>query len=166
MTYIDTCVLMMFIDTKDPLRPEGTKWKKIENVLKKNVKQIAVPMPAFGEAFCKIRDKAEDRIHDVREELDRLINANYIKIRYLRNGTDLFNIAAKLSKKNNDDRNNVSPMDALILASALTEPECTTFVTTDTTLLMNSDILELVEEWRSNNNMHELKIVDVNAIFR
>ena len=123
-------------------------------------------MPAFGEAFCKIRDKAEDRIHDVREELDRLINANYIKIRYLRNGTDLFNIAAKLSKKNNDDRNNVSPMDALILASALTEPECTTFVTTDTTLLMNSDILELVEEWRSNNNMHELKIVDVNAIFR
>ena len=157
---------MMFIDTKDPLRPEGTRWKKIENVLKKNVKQIAVPMPAFGEAFCKIRDKAEGRIHDVREELDRLINANYIKIRYLRNGTDLFNIAAKLSKKNNDDRNNVSPMDALILASALTEPECTTFVTTDTTLLMNSDILELVEEWRSNNNMHELKIVDVNAIFR
>ena len=57
-------------------------------------------------------------------------------------------------------------MDALILASALTEPECTTFVTTDTTLLMNSDILELVEEWRSNNDMHELKIVDVNAIFR
>ena len=166
MTYIDTCVLMMFIDTKDPLRPEGTRWKKIENVLKKNVKQIAVPMPAFGEAFCKIRDKAEDRIHDVREELDRLINANYIKIRYLRNGIDLFSIASRLSKKNNDDRNNVSPMDALILASALTEPECTTFVTTDTTLLMNSDILELVEEWRSNNDMHELKIVDVNAIFR
>ena len=81
----------MFIDTKDSLRPEGTRWKKIENVLKKNVKQIAVPMPAFGGAFCKIRDKAEDRIHDVREELDRLINANCIKIIYLRNGTDLVN---------------------------------------------------------------------------
>ncbi len=166
MIYIDTCVLMLFIDTKDPLRPEGTRWKKIEKVLKKNVKQIAVPMPAFGEAFCKIRDKAGERISEVREEMDRLIKDHYIEIRYLKEGSDLFGIAASLSKKDNDDRNNVSPMDALILASALVDKECTTFITTDTTLLMNSEILEIANNWRNENNLPDIKIADLNTILK
>ena len=80
-------------------------------------------MPAFGEAICKIRDKSKGNAENAMLEMNRLMDVGFLAVRYLSNPYEIYGLARELSRSVNDQRDAVSPMDALILASATVDQE-------------------------------------------
>ena len=156
----------MFIDKRDQLRNEKIGRKPIEAMLKSSAKRVAVPMPALGEAIHKVREKAKDRSREVFEELNRLLDNGIIEVRFVRNANATFHIAQELSKDTMDDRDSISPMDALIAASAATDPQCKLFIPNDSRLLLDGNVSEILNNWRSENRLTGLQINDDSKIIK
>lgn len=134
MSYIDTCCLMTFIWHGDVLRiRNGLGSRKAESMVPRNHPEFRVPMPAVGEAICKIMEK--NRPPDAMEafsELDRLVRNGFIRTAHLDPDEQTFELAGKLvSVGHRDDREKVSAMDALITASSVVDPECSVMYTED-----------------------------------
>ncbi len=157
---------MMFIDKKDQLRNEKIGKKQIDTMLKSSAKHVAVPMPALGEAIHKVREKAKDRSREVFEELNHLLDNGIIEVRFIKNANDTFHIAQELSKNTTDDRDSISPMDALIAASAATDPQCKLFITNDSRLLLDGNVSETINNWREENGFIGLQIKDDSKIIK
>lgn len=166
LKYIDTCCMMMFINRNDKLRSiYSINDKKAESCTKTNYREFCIPMPAFGESIYKIREKSPRDYNDSFVEMNRLLDKEFLKITYL-NSSEAFSLAKTISSAYDDDRDVISPMDALILASATTDDECDVFYTSDSKLISNSYVSETVEEWRSDHNMRSIKIKELSSILK
>ena len=158
----------MFIDQKDPLRyGYGIRYSsKIESsLISRNRGILCVPMPALGEVICKVKDKCDGRESEIMTELYRLLD-NTIHIRYIRDASDTFGLAKAFSKDVSDDRNRISPMDALITATATVDPDCSVLYTTDSILLSDARVSEIIDDWRCNNEYGSMSIRDVSDIIK
>lgn len=160
--------MKMFIDRKDSARKDnGIRGNDIEKSLK-NHNQLALPMSAFGETICKVMDKCGEDSESVLLEMHRLMKKNvvipcYIKSEY---ASDVFTIAKNLSIIKCDDRDRISPMDALIAASATVDQRCTTFYTMDSTLLSVSEASEIIDGYRDEKDYSHLDICHIDTILR
>lgn len=158
--------MKMFIDRKDILRRDyNVRDNEIEKSLKKH-DQLGLPMPAFGEVICKVRDKCGDNVHVVLKEMNRLMDDGIIVPCYLKNASATFNIAKELANIVEDDRDQISPMDALIAASATTDPCCTILYTTDIQLITDSRVSDIINDWRDERDYKPLAIRDISNILR
>lgn len=73
----------MFIDRNDGLRrSSGIGPIDIERRLKSDTGDFCIPMPAFGEALCKVLEHKDDP-EETFSELERLVDAHVLHIRYL-----------------------------------------------------------------------------------
>ena len=158
--------MQMFVDRKDSLRRDyNIRDNGIEVSLKKQRPQLALPMPAFGEVLCKVRDKCKDDFETVLDEMNRLIDNGTVIPCYLKNAVDTFRIAKDLSAVMDDDRDQISPMDALIVASAVTNPNCTILYTTDSQLLSIS-LPDSAVDWRADNGCKSLAVRSILDIIK
>ena len=157
--------MQMFADQKDGLRSHYNIRRNngIEKSLKKTRPALMIPMPAIGEVFCKIRDKCKDSQEAILE-MNRLFDINIVSPAYLSNGEEVFELAKKISKARNDDRDQTSPMDALIAAAATVDYRCVYLFTTDNMLISNITILETINEWRTSKGFSQLTITDITDI--
>ena len=156
---------MMFVNRDDSLRKDfdiGSKYA--ENCVRKNIRSLCVPMPAFGEAICKIRDKSKENAEDSMLEMNRLMDAGFLTVRYLSNPYEIYGLARELSKGVNDPRDAVSPMDALIIASATVDQDCRSFYTTDAKLFTECRVKDTVSEWRENLGFDTMAILQLSKI--
>ena len=153
--------MQMFADQKDRLRNHYNIRSNngIEKSLKKSHPILMIPMPAVGEVFCKLRDKCKNSQAAILE-MNRLFNDKIVSPAYLSEGEELFAIAKEISKVRNDDRDQISPMDALIAAAATVDKKCVYLYTTDNMLISNITILDTIKEWRSERNYPLLKPTD------
>ena len=90
-------------------------------------------------AVCKIMDKNSDEYtQEIFQELERLIRSGFIRISYLKRDTSAFELTSRIiSMKPKDERDSVSAMDALIVASSATDPECEIIYTEDNGIAFN-----------------------------
>ena len=159
--------MLMFSNHRDPLRKYyKIRGNKAEGSLIRNHPELKIPMPALGEVLCIIRDKCSDRSEDVIKEMNRLLDTGIVGTAYIHNANDLFSFANSITKETNDDRDQISPMDALIVATATTNPECSTLYTTDSVLLTNAGISDMIYDWRNNKNYDSLRIRDISEIIK
>ena len=168
LRYLDTCVLQMFIDQKDPLRyGYGIRYNsKIESsLISRNRGTLCVPMPALGESICKVKDKCEGRESEIMTEHYRLLDS-VLHICYIRDAPDTFGLAKTLPKDVSDDRNRMSPMDALITATATVDPDYSVLYTTDSKLLSDARVSEIIDDWRSGRGYIPLSTRDVSDIIK
>ena len=152
MSYIDTCCLMTFIWHRDELRiRKRLGSRKAESIVPRNHPEFRTPMPAVGEAMCKIMEKnctAESM--KAFSELDRLLRNGFLTTTYLRPDEQTFRLASRLMTIGNpDDRETISAMDAFTTASSAVDPECSTMYTEDQNLLYNGNLKKEIDEWRS-----------------
>ena len=157
----------MFADQKDGLRSHYNIRLNngIEKSLKKSHPVLKIPMPAVGEVFCKIRDKCKNS-QEVILEMNRLFDDNIVSPAYLNEGEEVFALAKEISKVRTDDRDQISPMDALIAAAATVDKKCVYLYTTDNMLISNITILDTIREWRSDNHYPQLNITDITGIVK
>ena len=156
---------MMLLDPNDNLRRIfnlGTK--TAEKILRKNV-SFVIPAPALGEAVMKVRDKRPDKFLDDMAELDRLLKTGLLNLSYIHNPTGVYYWAKRLSEMDNDDRDTISPMDALIAGTAIADPDSTTFYTVDS-LLTNSSMWDDVAEWRNDRGMRKISVSGIEDVIR
>ena len=167
MKFIDTCGVMLFINPRDMLRRDydlGTK--PAESCVGKNERQFCVPMPALGEAVYKVHEKNGDDADDILKELNRLMKKEFLRIRFINNPSKTFQIARQLSSEMDDDRDSISPMDALILATAITEQDCVAFYTTDTKLISDTRVRDIISESRNDLGFPEMRVCDIDDVLR
>ena len=167
MKFIDTCGVMLFINQKDMLRRDynlGTK--PAERCVGSNEKQFCVPMPALGEAVYKVHEKFGDDADDILKELNRLMKKDFLRIRFINNPSKTFQIARQLSSEMDDDRDSISPMDALILATAITEQDCIAFYTTDTKLISDTRVHDIISESRDDLGFQGMRICGIDEVLR
>lgn len=163
VNYLDTCCVLMFIDRGDRLRKSFEIGSvNIERRLKSNMGDFCIPMPAFGEALCKVLEHKDDP-EGTFSELKRLVDAHVLHIRYL-DSPAAFGLAYNLCREQHFRRDTVSIMDGLILASAVSDMECTRFYTTDTTLLTSAHAAAVIDDYRSAQDWPELKIREVDFL--
>ena len=167
MKFIDTCGIMLFINKKDVLRLHYNLGNKsAESCVAKREKQFYVPMPALGEAVYKIHEKCRDDADDVLMELNRLIRKDFLVVRFINNSSKTFQIAKQLSSEMNDDRDTISPMDAFILATAITEQDCTAFYTTDMKLILDTRVKDIISESRDDLGFQHMNVYGIDNILR
>lgn len=149
---------MMLINRNDGLRESlNLGPRSAEYIFRRNHPDFGVPMPAFGEAICKVREKG-NRSEELLIEMNRLMNASFVKPRYITDPDTVYRLARELCAEKKDGRDAISPMDGLILATAMADPECRFFYTSDTKLSYNSDVLNLVSDFRSEAGSPPLAI--------
>ena len=167
LMFLDTCVLQMFADSRDILRKRySIRTGSIDSSLRKNRGALVAPMAAFGEVICKIRDKNGGRSVETLVELNRLLDRCIIVPFYIKNGYDTFGVAKKMTERNPDERDNISPMDAFIIASAITEPRCRTLLTSDSTLTFNPRLSEIANDYREQHGYDPFSIRNVDEILK
>lgn len=156
----------MFANRNDCLREEyNVRSNEIEKSLKKH-DQLALPMPAFGEVICEVRDKCKDAAQDVLIEMNRLLDIGLVVPSYLDNAPATFSIAEDLVSIVKDDRDYISPMDALIAACAATDPRCNILYTTDNQLISDYRVSDIIGDWRKKKKYQSLSIRDISNILR
>ena len=157
----------MFADFKGSARRDyGIRMNGIENSLIKNHGLLGIPMPALGEAICKIRDKCKDRASDVLLEMNRLMDKGIITPYYIQNAQETYGLASRVSIETEDDRDQISPMDALIVAAAAVDPKCSVLYTTDSTILTDVTLSEMIDGWREDKGYKNLAIQDISGIIK
>ena len=167
MKFIDTCGVMLFINRDDALRRHYNLGKKeAESCVAKNEKQFCIPMPALGEAVYKVHEKCGNHADDVLKELNRLIRNDFLTIRFINNPSKTFQIARQLSSEMNDDRDSISPMDALILATAITEQDCVALYTTYTKLILDTRVKDIISDSRDDLGFQPMRVCDIDDILR
>lgn len=167
MKFIDTCGVMLFINQYDMLRLHYNLGRKsAEKCVAKNEKQFCIPMPALGEAVYKVHEKCKDDADNVLVELNRLMRSGFLRVRFINNPSKTFQIARQLSSEMDDDRDSISPMDALILATAITEQDCIAFYTTDTKLLLDTHVMDIIRNSRDDLGLQPMHVYDMDSILR
>lgn len=160
MKFIDTCGVLLFINRKDMLRPHYNSGNKpAESCVAKAEKQFCIPMPALGEVVYKVYDKCGADADEVLRELNNLIRKDFLKIRFINNPSKTFQIARQLSSEMSDDRDSISPMDALILAAAITEQDCIKFYTTDRKLILDTRVMDVISESRNELGFQPMRVL-------
>ena len=99
-------------------------------------------------------------------ELNNLIRKDFLKIRFINNPSKTFQIARQLSSEMSDDRDSISPMDALILAAAITEQDCIKFYTTDRKLILDTHIMDVISGSRNELGFQPMRVCDIDDILR
>lgn len=125
-----------------------------------------IPVSALGEVISKIRDKKRDRAPEALLEIIRLLDADVVAPLYIRNGYDTYNLAKEMSNTVRDRRDFISPMDALIVASAVTEPMCSAFLTSDKTLISDEDLPLIANDYREQHGFGRFTIRGVAGLFK
>lgn len=157
----------MFAYRKDRRRIENHLGSKpAEGCVARNERHLHFPMAAFGEAICKVRDTCRDDIMQTMTEMNRLMDEGFFNVMYISNPSAVFRIAKDLSAGRKDGRDEISPMDALILASAVCEKDCDTFYTSDIKLLRDTNVQEIVCNERMDLGYEPLNIREVVEILR
>ena len=57
-------------------------------------------------------------------------------------------------------------MDALILATAITEQDCVTFYTTDKKLILDTRVKDIISDSRDELGFQQMYVYDIDDIFR
>lgn len=167
MKFIDTCGVLLFINKDDMLRRHYNLGnKQAESCVAKSEKQFCIPMPALGEAVYKVHEKCRNDADDVLGELNRLIQKDFLTVRFINNPSKTFQIARQLSSEMNDDRDSISPMDALILATAITEQDCVALYTTDTKLILDTRVKDIISDSRDDLGFQPMRVCDIYDILR
>ena len=157
----------MFADHKDSLRNDyGIRNNEIESSLIKNHPNLSIPMPAIGEVFCKIMDKCKTRTDEVLLEMNRLFDKGLISPAYIHDSENLFPLANTIAKKTKDDRDQISTMDALIIAAATMDCNCSVLYTTDSQLIYDAGVANKIDDWRNDRGFGSLKIRGVSEILK
>ena len=123
-------------------------------------------MAALGEVFFKIKEKGKERTDEILQELTRLMDKSIIEPTFIEKPYDTFTIARDLSEKMPDDRDQISPMDSFIVASATVDPNCHILYTTDAKLISNTRLQEIISDWRSGQNYKPISIRDVDDLIK
>jgi len=95
------------------------------------------PIPAIGEAYLVLNKKKRDTEAPL-SVLNGLVKDGIIELVGLDTERDVFQYANDIMEEFNSDqdyRDNITPMDALIVSDALMDPECVRMYTSDTKLL-------------------------------
>ena len=157
---------MMFVNKKDSLRKAyGIKQKPAESLFGSNMR-FALPMPAMGELICKVRDKQPDDYRDSLNELCRLMDKKFLEVRYIVAPSDVYQLANQIAGKACDPRDRISPMDALIIAIAAMDQDCDTFYTTDSRLITDGGMKELIDDCRIHSDLNQSRIADISDILK
>ena len=149
-SYIDTCYLMALVDPNDKLRSKSNIGRGKAESITGNLKSIKVPLPAYSEALCKTEDHYlgdRDRQIEIYSELNRLRNKGFIEVEYI-NDPEVLKLASEMAKYMSDDRDQMSIMDSLIVATASADPECRSYYTEDVQEIRNARIWDLCTEFR------------------
>jgi len=140
------------IDKNDDLHQENADvFRKIIAGTRKE--RYKVPIPVIGEAFLILNEK---RDNDIKREafkvLETLIEEKRIELIAFGKSNDAFRYAKELMDQCTSDyrQENLAPMDALIVADALIDNQCTKIYTNDTLLLFDKNLRETVNEIRRN----------------
>lgn len=164
MSYIDTCVVLMFVNRKDILRRElGVNEGSIKSILKGS--SFCIPMAALGESIHMIREKNPKDYMPVINELMELLDAGFLNTRFMSDSDSTFMLARRISATTFDDRDRISPMDAFITASATTDQTCTALYTSDSKLLSDANVSRVISEWRESQSYPNMIIRDVSELF-
>ncbi len=156
---------MAFVRKDDVLRDLfGINKGRIDSILKN--KTFCIPMVSLGEAFHQIRKKDPKCYSEPLNELNRLLDSGYLVTRYINDSTSTFSLAKEISAEVRDRRDQISPMDALIVSSAATDQTCSQFYTSDVKLISNSRVSDLITEWREDRHYCKMKILDASSLFR
>lgn len=140
--------------------------KPAESCVAKTEKQFYIPMPALGEVVYKVHEKCGTDADEVLKELNNLMRKDFLKVRFINNPSNTFQIARQLSSEMSDDRDSISPMDALILATAITEQDCTRFYTTDRKLILDTRVGEVISSSRDELGFQPMYVCDMGDILR
>lgn len=155
----------MFANKDDVLRKDMNVGKgPIESIIRGG--SFCIPMVALGESIHMIREKCREGYMDVLEELMGLLDSGFLETRYISDPDATFTLARKISSVTVDDRDRISPMDALIVASAMTDQTCTALYTSDSRLLSDANVSEAIAEWRESQSYPYMTIHDVSDLFR
>lgn len=164
MSYVDTCVVLMFANRDDALRKAmGLGRGHISSILKNA--RFCVPMAALGESFHMIRIKSPDDCMTILGELNGLLDDGFLETRFIGDPAATFTLAKTISATTVDDRDQISPMDAFIAASAATDQTCAALYTTDSRLISNTDVSEEISSWRDSQGFPPMVIRDVSELF-
>lgn len=165
MSYVDTCVVMMSVNKDDELRKKiGVGRGDIDSILRNG--SFCIPMVALGESLHMIRQKNPRDYEESLSELNRLLDKEFFETRFLKNPESTFTIARDLCSFSKDERDSISPMDAIIIASATTDGNCTSLYTSDTRLLSNGVVSEEVDDWRQSHGYGDMSIRNVTELFK
>jgi hypothetical protein len=148
-----------FIDKRDSLRRDVGN-PAVNRALTKPRERFRIPIPAIGEAFHIINTKATenlDRKKDAFRELEYNVRNNVFEITGLGKNSDAFIYARELVEYCSDNYEQITPMDALIVAVAITDVDCSKVYTKDNMLLMNTKIHEHVDEKRESLDFPKIK---------
>ena len=160
VSYIDTCYLIVLIDPTDKMRSEAKIGRGRAESIVGNLRSLKVPLPAYSEAICKTGDyyqKDRDARLRLYEELDRLRSRGFVEVEYIKDPETL-RLASEMARSRTDERDKMSIMDSLIIATATSDPECRTFYTTDDKCLHNSEVWELSREFRERHEFDNASI--------
>lgn len=154
----------MFVNKNDALRSAiGVGRGSIDSILKN--KSFCIPMPALGESFHKIREKNPKDCMDILNVLVDLLNSRFLETRFIGDPAATFSLAKTISAATDDERDQISPMDALIAASAATDQTCSSLYTTDSRLISNANVSDDITSWRDSRGFPPLAIRDVSELF-
>ena len=155
----------MFVNKKDSLRKAyGIKGKPIESLFRSQ--KFALPMPAMGEMLYKIREKQPNDYRDSIDVLFKLVDSGFIEVRFISNASEVYNLAKKIVEEKGDSRDQISPMDALILATAVADQNCETFYTADAKLITASQTHGLVEKFREELGYEPMDVSDISDLIK
>ncbi len=123
-------------------------------------------MPAMGELLCKIREKRPGDYRDSVDELFKLIDSGFIDVRYISNADDVFGMAKAIVSKRCDPRDRISPMDALIIATAAANQDCEVFYSADSKLIADVDTHNIVNDCRKGLGFDSMRVNDISDILK
>ena len=141
------------IDQTDVVYKENSdKLDKIKRGARKE--RLKVPIPVIGEAFMKLSKNRDPSVkRDAFRTLDKLIADKRVELVAFGHGSDAFTYAKQLMEvcnKSQYSQDTLYPMDALIIADAIIDNECSKVYTSDFLLLMNEELQNKVNEIRAN----------------
>lgn len=137
VTHIDSCILRAMVDEEDDAR----KRRLASHLLHANRgRPFRVSIIAIGEVFGKMAESSKmASCADSAIELRRLFHKDALELFGLGRDREIVDIADAILKR--DLR--LTPTDVMIVASAMTDPQCGRFVTLDHSLL-ESKVLDKI----------------------
>ena len=120
----------------------------------------------MGEAVMKIMDKRPSSFQAAMQEYERLVRSGFLSVSYIRDPSFTFSLSKGISKEREDPRDRISAADALILACAAADKDCSTFYTSDSKLLTDSFVSEAVDDMRCGSGYEEMRIMDIADMLR
>ena len=164
--YVDSCCVILIIDKDDTHRKDyGCGRKGGEALFPKNM-QFSVPEVAMGETVMKIMDKRPGSFQAAMQEYERLVGSGFLRASYIRDSAFTFDLAKEISREKADSRDRISAADALILACAAADEDCSVFYTSDSKLLTDSSVSKAVDDWRSSSDYGEMRIMDMADVLK